>query len=115
MLSYWRSQCKCILLYFFVGNKMKTAETAIDLLRNKMQIKEEENEQARKNAEEQMKIEKEKLRLKEDILQFKKTKFEYMTTVHTEYLKQLENINSNIIELQKITETLNYSQDSHLI
>lgn len=97
------------------SNKMKTAETAIDLLRNKMQIKEEENEQARKNAEEQMKIEKEKLRLKEDILQFKKTKFEYMTTVHTEYLKQLENINSNIIELQKITETLNYSQDSHLI
>lgn len=62
-------------------------------------MKEEKNERARKNAEERMQIEREKLRLKEDKLQFEKSKFQYMTTVHTEYLEQLENINSNIVEL----------------
>lgn len=56
-----------------------------------------------------MQIEKEKLRLKENKLEFEKTKFQYMTTVHTEYLGQLENINSNIIELQKIIEKFNGS------
>lgn len=54
MLSYWRSQCKRNFLYFHVGSKTKTAETAVDLLRHKIQIKEEENEQARKNVEERM-------------------------------------------------------------
>lgn len=63
-----------------------------------MQIKEEENERARKNVEERMQIEKEKLRLKEDKLQFEKIKFQYMTTVHSEYLEQLKNINSSIVE-----------------
>lgn len=74
-----------------------------------MQIKEEENKRIRKNTEERMQIEKEKLRLKAYKLEFEKTKFQYMTTVHTEYLGQLENINTNIIELQKIIEKFNGS------
>lgn len=104
MLSYWRSQCKCNFLYFHVGSKTNTTETAVDLLRHKMEIKEEENERIKKYAKERMQIEREKLRLKKDKLQFEKSKFQYITTVHSEYLGQLENINSKIIELRQVVE-----------